>query len=132
MLQGLLILLKKILQDPSCSLAPSHFTDIIPYLSPCDPHCTLALALSCSLSRPGRFTWDSSRQKKIRGAVGMSDVPLLWGGAIHACCKPQVAPWEVLTPLCAKCTQSRPGANTDLQLYNRASCYACGPLLKVI
>ena len=37
-------------------------------------------SVSCGLSRPGTFTWDSGRQKKIRGAVGMLDTPLFKGG----------------------------------------------------
>ena len=48
-------------------------------------------------------------------------MPLFWGGAIHARCKPHVTHRDVPTPLYTKCTQSQQGANTDLQLYNRAS-----------
>ena len=70
--------------------------------------------LSCSRTRLGRFTQDSVRQKKICGAVGLSDMPLFQGGVIHLCRKSWVALWEVLAPLYTKGTQSRQGANTDL------------------
>ena len=85
--------------------------------------------MSCRCSRPGRFTGDSGRWKKICRAVGISDMPLFWGGAIHACHKPHVAPWEVPTPLDTKDTQSQQGAKI---LYNRTWFCTCGPNFKVV
>ena len=52
----------------------------------------------CSRSRPGRFTQDSGREKKICGALRVSDMPLFWGGAIHTGHKPRVMLQEVSTP----------------------------------
>ena len=51
------------------------------------PKTKLELQLNCrvsySLLRLDRFTWDSGRQKKICRAMGMPDMPLFKGGAIH-------------------------------------------------
>ena len=44
--------------------------------------------VSWSLTRPGRIIQDLGRQKKICRAVGMPDMPLVMGGAIHAYRKP--------------------------------------------
>ena len=44
--------------------------------------------MSFSLSRPGRFTQDSGRQKKIGGAMGTPDMPFVMGGVMHAHRKP--------------------------------------------
>ena len=59
-----------------------------------DLYLFITLSVSCSLSRPGRFTRDSERQKKMCGAVGMPDIPLFKGGVIHAHCKPCVMQQE--------------------------------------
>ena len=56
-------------------------------------------------------------------------MPLFWGGAIHACHKPHVAPWEVPTPLDTKDTQSQQGAKI---LYNRTWFCTCGPNFNVV
>ena len=83
--------------------------------------------MSCSHWRPGRFTQDSGRWRKIHRATGMSDMPLFWGGVIHAHHKPSVALGEVPTPLYTKCTQSRQDAKI---LYNKAWFCTCRPVLK--
>ena len=70
---------------------------------------------SCSLSRPGRFTLDLGRWKKICGVVGMLDMTLFKGGVIHACHRLSVTQREAPTPLYTTCTQSWQGAKI---LYN--------------
>ena len=64
-------------------------------------------SMSFSCSRPGRFTQESGRWKKICGAMGMSDMLLCWGEVIYLLCKLHVALWEVLTPSYTNCTQSQ-------------------------
>ena len=56
--------------------------DSIPY---CDDSCQLR-QLSCSYSRPGKFTQHSGRWKKIHRVIGISDLPLFQGGEIHVHC----------------------------------------------
>ena len=81
------------------------------------------------LSRPGRFTQDLERQKKIHRAVGMTDMPLFRGGAIHACHKLRIALWDVLTPY--KLSTHKAGKVQILTFsYVTASFYVCGLLLK--
>ena len=63
-------------------------------------------SMSFSCSRPGRFTRESDRWKKIRRAIGMSDMSLFWGGVTHTSANHVLYPREFWLPYILNATKA--------------------------